>query len=270
MPANYNLNAKQLTILRVLYRFRFATSALLSQSLNIKHISNTHGRLTLLEKQKYIGKMYSSEYKLLHKPASYYLLPVGIKALRSLSSDRINPTVLHKIYSDKNAGDQFIKRCLGLLTVYCRLYKVYGDRLKFFTESEISAFDMFPKPRPHGYIRLDPNGEDKQFFVEFLQHTTPFFKIPQRFAKYKAFAEEGTWDDTGTPLPAMLYVCDNDAVHNWTRNQLEVSLENYFEAEPRFYTAKLSDIQMIGRTFSTDKIWHKAGEDDAPVCLNDI
>ena len=68
----------------LLYRFRFATSHLLTQTLGIKDKSKMNQRLRVLAQQEYVGRNYTPEYRLQGKHASYFSLPKGIKALKQL------------------------------------------------------------------------------------------------------------------------------------------------------------------------------------------
>ena len=100
------LNKGQLAVLTLLYRYRFTTSELLAKFENQKHLQVTRSRLANLEKQGYIGKRYDGSYKLAGKFASYYLLPKGLRYLKSL--DVADSQVIKMIYNDSKASDKFI------------------------------------------------------------------------------------------------------------------------------------------------------------------
>src|SRR5476651_962904 len=160
MPAptdtHYILNLKQLSLLRLLYRFRFATSHHLSITLDLKpsNPNQIHQRLQILLDQEYIGRNYDGQYKIHGKPAEYYLLPEGIKALKLHMRDKCDDKVLHNLYKDKDAKPAFAAHSLAVFTAYCRLKERYADDLRFFTKSQIHASKHFPKQRPDALIRL--------------------------------------------------------------------------------------------------------------------
>src|SRR5437868_3895445 len=143
-PAHRPLNKKQLDILRLLYRFRFVTTNLLTQALQTKSKIKMNERLKILLDQEYIGRNFSPEYHLLRKHASYYLLPKGIDALKQIPDNTFDTSILRNIRKDKAASDQFIDYCLGVFDVYCQLKTVYGDSLHFFTKSQLAnKYDCF-------------------------------------------------------------------------------------------------------------------------------
>lgn len=205
------LNSKQLAILRLLYRFRFATTELLTLALDTKSKIKMNERLKILLEQEYIGRKYESEYRLLRKHASYYLLPKGINALKE-SDGNYDKAILHNIHKDKTASDQFINHSLSVFKVYCDLKVKYGDRLRFFTKSQLTHFDYFPKPLPDAFMRLQAGSKEKQYFLEVLQSTRPFFVSVRKVRKYIDFADGGEWEVVESKLPTILLSCDNDAL----------------------------------------------------------
>lgn len=203
------LNPKQLDILKLLYRFRFATSDLLTQTLQLKDKSKTNQRLKILLEQKYIGRNYEPEYRLLHKHASYHLLTNGINALKQSSATKYDPTVLHNIHGDKTASDQFIEHSLGVFRAYNQLRAQFGDSLRFFTKTQLTKFSYFPKPLPDAYIRLTIDGEEIEFFLELLQSSRPLVTSVGRINRYIAYSVEDKWEPGDSELPVILLVCEN-------------------------------------------------------------
>lgn len=201
------LNTKQLAILHLLYRFRFGTTELLAQALNVKSKIKMNERLKLLLEQGYIGRNYNPEYRLLRKHASYYLLANGINALRQ-SKGRYDKAVLHNIHKDKTASEQFIDHSLRIFRAFCDLKTKHGDNLRFFTKSQLGQYDYFPEPLPDAYIRLKGDIEERQYFLEVLQSTRPFFISVRKVQKYVNYIDEGGWEDTGTKLPTIIFACD--------------------------------------------------------------
>jgi transcriptional antiterminator Rof (Rho-off) len=76
------LNSKQYEILGILYLYRYATTALMADALNLKSKIKMNERLAVLLEQEYIGRRYGPEYRLQRKHASYYLLTKGVNALK--------------------------------------------------------------------------------------------------------------------------------------------------------------------------------------------
>src|SRR5437868_5000455 len=127
---HYAISPKQLDLLRLLYRFRFATSQHLANSLNLKS-DTINQRLQILLDQNYICRHYDGQYKIHGRPAEYYLVENGIKALKQFAEDKCDSKVLHNLYKDKNATPSFIAHSLSVLTIYCLLKERYEDDLRF-------------------------------------------------------------------------------------------------------------------------------------------
>ena len=79
-PPSYRrpLNQQQILLLQILYTFRFATTSLITKTLQTKHTNVISKRLKMLVDQSYIGMNYDPSYKLLGKPATYYLRAKGV------------------------------------------------------------------------------------------------------------------------------------------------------------------------------------------------
>lgn len=199
---------KQQDILRLLYRFRFVTSEHLSKALDINK-TTINKRLQLLMELEYAGRKYEAEHRLLHKHAMYHLLPKGIDALKRIPDNKFTPSVLRNIRNDQNASGQFIEYCLGVLDIYCSLRARYGDNLTFLTKSQLAnRYDYFEDFVPAVYFRLGKRAQ-KDFFLEYLQSSRPFFTHLRRLKQYADYAEAGDWEaGTESDFPKILFVCD--------------------------------------------------------------
>jgi hypothetical protein len=229
-PTSYkSLNDKQISILHLIYRFRFATTDLLAKSLGKKDKSEMNRRLKTLLLQEYIGRKYQPNYHLLGQPASFHLLPKGIQALRSLPETKYDPAVLRNIYKDKTASDRFIGHRLAAFSLYCQLKGQYGGRLRYFTKSELSKFEYFPKPLPDAYLRLDA-GNERHFLVDIIDDSQPFFVAVRRVKQYIKYAEEGDWEDaTGSKLPVVLLTCKTSSLQYKLSRFSESAVEDSYE-----------------------------------------
>jgi hypothetical protein len=254
-----SLNTKQLDILRLLYRFRFATTHLLTQALNTKSKNKMNERLKVLLDQEYIGRNFNTEYRLLRKHASYHLLPKGIDALKRIPDNKFDTSVLHNIYKDKSASEQFINHCLGVFEVYCQLKATYGDKLRFFTKSQLAnKYDYFSEFVPSVYLRVDISGVEKEFFLEYLQDSKPFFTAIQRLRQYAEYASSGEWEaELESDLPKVLLVCDN------------VSLQKrLLKRTGSVLTDADEDLEFYITTQDSLNRWHNLAEPNEPLTTN--
>lgn len=231
VSARKSLNIKQIAILDLLYRFRFGTTELLAKALDTKHKTKMNERLKILLEQEYIGRHYEASYRLHNKHASYYLLPKGMKVLKKVDT-KYNETIFRNIYKDKTASEQFISHNLTIFKIYCDLKTQYGDQLKFFTKSQLKAYEYFPDPLPDAYFRIatDDADEPVQYFLEFLASTKPFFVSVRKARRYIAYDESGAWDDTGTSLPTIILACDSETLKQRMDKQI-TKLESEIDSD---------------------------------------
>lgn len=205
----YTLTKKQHAILKLIYRFRFTTSELLSQSLNISK-TTINKRLQLMTELKYIERRFNARDKLLGKHATYFLTSQGFKAFKQspLTSGAL---ARRNSRNDSKVSDQYIDYHLGVFETYCRLRSLYGERLHFVSKNQLTdKYDYFSEFLPGAYVRLDIDGRQKDFFLEYLQSGKPFFATMKRLKEYIEYADSGEWEaGTESSFPAILLVCDS-------------------------------------------------------------
>jgi hypothetical protein len=137
------LNAHQIAILNTLYKFRFTTIALLAENQQAKHQRVIASRLKILVDQGYIGMNYDSSYKIAGKPATYYLLPEGVRYLRY--QPYTQESALRSIYQDKRVEPHRIAHRLHVFKAYIHIKQAYPDRFKFFSKTELMHKPYVPK-----------------------------------------------------------------------------------------------------------------------------
>ncbi|HSX35962.1 MAG TPA: replication-relaxation family protein [Patescibacteria group bacterium] len=267
----YTPNAKQLELLRLFYRFRFLTSNHLTIMLDIKltNPNQIHQRLKILLDKNYIGRNYDGKYKIHGKPAEYYLLENGIKALKQFMRDKCDDKVLHNIYGDKNAKPSSIVQYLKVCTVYCCLKGRYGDSLRFFTKSQIALYEYFPKQKPEALIRLEVDGEHEEFFLEIIDPIKPFFGYVGKVRRYIEYSDDGTWrDETNTKLPKILVVGDIVGTEIRFQKQAGRLIRKHYDEEPKIYTTNMEKLRTI--TPGYDRVWRDVEEPVQVLALHEI
>jgi protein involved in plasmid replication-relaxation len=258
------LNKSQLQILYLLYKFRFGTTELFVKSQNNK-ISRQYMnvRLRILCEQEYIGRKYDSSYKLSGKPATYHLLPKGIKLLKQRPDD-FNPKVLKNIGNDRWAKARFINHCLVVFDICCTLKKLYGDELKFFTGSylKLPKYEYFPQPLPDAYLSFKQD-KAKHFLLDYFESSVPFFVLKRRVKYYVSYAEDNLWSKKSR-LPAILFVCDTEELRKKVETEVVKALDRSWE-EVRFALATRAELN------SADKeIWQQSDKTGQKFSLEDL
>lgn len=266
------LNEEQLAVLNLLYTFRFASNehiARYQKKPNSKHVQK---RLKILEDQEYIAKRYDKSYKLKGKPAAYYLLPKGARALIALDDrDENEPINIKRIYKDKDVSEGFIQHSLNILAAYLALSALHGDKLDFFTKSDLKyeQFEFYPQLLPDAHVRVSAKDGDKNFFLDIFEDSQPFFVLIRRIKKYLEYAGSGDWPEE--PLPTILVVVENKSVHKRLRKRIAQELRDSYE-EVTFATARLE--YLLNAEYK-GKVWFPIDEDDPeepirPVALTKL
>lgn len=200
------LNESQKRILTLLYVFRFGTrqqfmdsygSPISQQAMDIK--------LRSLCRRGYIGRRYDSSFKIIGRPASYYLLAKGINVLKQ-EPERYNDAALRKLIQDRRRSNAFIEHWIGVFDVFLRCKHRYGDNLRFLGQNSLLKRDAFPHPLPDGYMFLQSD-ENRHCFVDSFDSTTPFYKVKKRILYYADFAENNELPTTRV-FPTIVFICD--------------------------------------------------------------
>ncbi len=249
------LNEDQIQVLKLLFQFRFGSSELLARSIGKKQGANIYRRLRILQDQGLIARRYEARYKLLGKPAAYYLTPDGVRALQEY--DPKSASNIKTIYKDKTVSGAFVQYCLDVFEIYCKLHGTYGDQLHFFTKSQLAKYDYFEEFAPSVYLRIDKSGMEHDFFLEYLQSSKPFFAVLQRLKQYVEYAESGEWEaGTDSEFPAMLFVCDSRKLLNRLQEKADWALD---EAD--------DDLRFYATTPDKLNAWQNLADDDEESLL---
>lgn len=245
------LNAKQLHVLKLLYKFRFVTTDLLLKHTIAKTNAVIQGRLNVLLSQEYIGRHYDGSYRLQNKHATYYILPKGINILKAQG---LEEAVLHSMYKDRSASQRFIDHSLRVFSVYCQLQRLHHNAFNIYSKSELSQQEEFPKPRPDLYL----NGQ-QSYFLEYIDSSTPFFAVRQLVSRYIAHEENGEWEGD---YPTLLLICETGALETRLLKHLD-KIGDSSDIECLATTTKALSMS----THASDPIWSNSFEDKASKAL---
>lgn len=252
------LNQEQVAVLNLLYTFRFASNEHVARYSGKKNAKHVQKRLKILEDQGYVAKRYDKSYKLKGKPAAYYLLPKGARVLIAAGDPNPDePINVKRIYKDKDVSEGFIQHCLNLLGVFLVFDTLYGDRLDFFTKSDLSyeQYEYYPQPLPDAHVRLKTSSGTKEFFLDIFEDSQPFFVLIRRIKKYLEYSSSGEW--SGDELPTILIVVENKSVHKRLRKRIAKELRESYD-EVTFTTARLD---YLLNPDNKGKVWLPIDED---------
>lgn len=263
------LNKDQLSVLRLLYRFRFASSEQIARQFN--RVSNKHiqKRLKILEDQQLIGKRYDNSYKLQGKPAAYYLTPKGARLLKTKPeyAKYMHSNAVKALYKNKTVSEEFIGHNLTVLNVYLKLNELYGDKVECFTRIDMLPHDHFPDWSPDLYVRLEKRDETLQFFLDTFDDTKPFFVHVRKTRSYLQYSEDGDWEVADEDFPVILSICDIKRAETKLRRQIRKALDESYE-EVAYATTTMEAFEKCVK--GKDKIWRMSDQDDELLCLTHI
>ena len=240
------LNQNQIDVLLLLYKFRFTTSNLLTQKLKLQHRNSINSRLQILEDQEYIGKRYDKSYRLMNKPASYFMLPKGFAVLRGM--DGISNNALKNMYKDVNATDGFVERSLAILGLYNQFESIFSQRFDMFSRSELTGTDNMPEILPDGLIRLktsdSPRAKERSFFIYYVQAQQPLFAVSNIVTKQLEYGDSEDWNELFVKPPAVVIICDSPTLERRLHRQAG-RVEDDAAKGQRFYTTTYAEVGAI-------------------------
>lgn len=223
MKYQRSLTTKQAALLKTLYSFRFSTSSLVSNYLDIPNNSVLYLRFKSLVERGYIGMKYDKSYRLAGREAEYYITPAGLRALRDVKTLEVTETMLRATYKDPTVSEAFIQQHLTLFAIRNQLTASY-DNLQYFTQRDIQSLDYFPEPRPTAFVSLKTTDGINRFFIEYLPAQTHTSRIKYRLKAYMRYFDQDTWNTTGTSFPGILYIAENGITEKGVRRHIDLEL----------------------------------------------
>ncbi len=209
------LTNQQQRVLRLLFKFRFVSAGLLALVMGIRRVSGYEVLENLVAKGL-VTKVYENDYRIRGKPAYYYLSKSGVTTVRKIMD--VKESVVHALYKNEEASDEFIEHCLKLTGLYSAIMSSLPDGSDIFTRTEINRFNQFPKNRPDLYIRTSDGHEA----IVILVDDKPHYIVRKRLDEIITHSEDEGWE--GDYLRICFVVKDNAAKNSFlytTHKKLE-------------------------------------------------
>lgn len=210
------LTHQQQEIIRQQYIYRFLNSNQIQKFLNHKSKGKINNWLPDLVKKEYLNRIYDpSTFLGKNQPAVYHMGNNGIRWLKT--QDSYDPTILQKLYRDKNRSDTFISTCQFIADICLDLKNQPNYKLSFewATENEYanpkSPFNfsgMLPELHPHLVIIRKKNNKTSYYLLEILTATLPAYRVRKRIRTYLGFLTECEWIGHIKTVPKILFVCE--------------------------------------------------------------
>lgn len=186
------VSAGQERILKLLFKFRFISTQLLSEIMGTGRRS-AYEVVELLVGKGLLDKVYETDFRYARKPAYYYLNKSGVTAVRKLMD--VKESVVHPLYKNSEASEEFINHCLTVATCFIQIKKSLPSGSELFTKSEINRFSQFPKNRPDLYIRT----KDGMEAIVVIIDDKPSFIIRKRLDEIIRHFEDEDWPSDNYP-----------------------------------------------------------------------
>jgi len=210
------LTHQQQEIIKQQYTYRFLNSTQIQKFLNHKNKRRINDWLPDLVKKEYLQRIYDpSTFLGKNQPAVYYL---GINGIRWLKTqDGYDPTILQKLYRDKNRSDTFISTCQLIADICLDLKTQTNNQISFdwATENEYIRpesphyfSDMLSELHPHLVFTRKRNNKMDYFFLEILTATLPAYRVRKRIRTYLEFLTGCEWIGHVKTAPEILFVCE--------------------------------------------------------------
>lgn len=256
------LNAKQLHILGLLYKFRFGTTSLFATAVGQKHKQVVYAKLRILVDQGFIGKQYDKSFRLHGKEARYFLLAKGITIMKR-EPKQLNIRVLKNIANDQRASERFIAHNLNVFLIYDCTNQLYPEQFKFYSKTELANYDYFPEQLPDMYmLRLDKTSQrPMDYFIDSFEALIPFFALKKQVDHYMAYYADRSnnekWAKTGRPYPVMMTICETEALEQKVRQYITEIFDKHYIADVAWYTSTMKRLNTASELHITKGLWKK-------------
>ncbi len=241
------LNSEQVEILDILYKFRFVTVATLRDYFfETNPGMNIFKRLETLAEQGFIAKRYFDNYRLLHKPVAYYLLPDGARKLDECRDEDEAGVNAKQIYRDSAVSEQFAMHCVAIFNLYNRLDKKYGDDLDFLTKSDQANLESFPKLKPDAYLILETAQEAHHYFVDILDDDAHLLvEASKKIKRYIELRKSADWTDfSENAFPKIIFVCNSENACKRVQKRCGAILNKTWTLDIAFEVTNISEITL--------------------------
>jgi hypothetical protein len=241
------LNPEQVEILDIIYKFRFVTvAALKDYFFETNPGMNVFRRLETLAEQGFIAKRYFDNYRLLHKPVVYYLLPDGARKLDDCRDEDEDEVEVKRIYRDGVVAEQFAMHCVAIFDLYNRLDGQYGDDLDFLTKSDQANLDDFPKLRPDAYLVLETDQATHHYFVDILDDDAHLLvEASKKIKRYIECRKNAEWVDfSEDQFPKIIFVCKTEDAVKRVQKRCEVILNKAWTTDVNLEVTTSNEINL--------------------------
>lgn len=263
---HHKLNAKQLYILKQIYKFRFTTAPLLAKYKGLKSRHSMYMTLEKLKDQDYLAKRIDVNDVFRNKGGRYYLTLKTLKLLRD--EHGFNKRVLLTMRNNSSVTEKFIDSQIDIFKVSLALRNSYPNTFDLFTKTELGDYDYFPSPPPDLYInRLNrKEGIENEYLLDVIGDNQLFVTI-KRIKQYIEHYESGDWEaTTKSEYPTVLLICPSGKIEQRIQEEISKILTNMgMDDEIFFYTTTLKAV--LNSNVNNRKVWSDVFEPEKLIYI---
>lgn len=243
----------QLTILLLLYKFRFLNTNQLQKLLKQKDPQQSQLWLKDLTDRYFIFQDYSrKKIEDNNKPAIYNIKTKSNKILKDQKACDL--ILLRRSYKESSLSRNFKERCMFIADIYIHLLTQGGKQntVHFFTSTDLVKFSYFPNPLPDAYVAIKEPKKTRRYFIKLFSEGDPWKKkIKPDVEKYLQYFEDKIWQNhTKSPFPLLLIIAPDDRVKTYLLKFISKKF-NEKSIDAPFYLATTEQIKKEGIKPST-------------------
>lgn len=204
----------QIIIIKDIYKFRFINTYQFQKFFNHKDPTMVKEWLKDLRIKGYIDMDYKrNDINENRNPAKYFLTPLGRRFLKDQKGFDI--AFLERVYKEKGRSPVFKNHCSDIVDMFLflRSQKDPDEELKFFTESDLTKYEYFPKTKFDAYIALQKKNKVRRFWLHIFNASDPKWLPVQKLKDYIKYYDENIWQENteDSSFPALLFVLPTES-----------------------------------------------------------
>ena len=260
------IKQSQVNILAILYKYRFGSRQLISESLN-KNPDTMYRNLLVLIKHGLINVRLEKRSKLYGISAAYYLTPKGLRHLQSLPDySFIDDSIIKGSYRDKSVSENTVLHTFAVFQQILALKRQYPT-LKAFLRRDMARFTYFPNTPPNAFLSLSDGETTRRYFFEYVQDSQERKAFYQKVSAYIDYFDKGGWDVTGADIPALLFVAEKANTEYRIKRLIKGALSKLEpDVEIQILTTTKRAIEQIDQQ---PVIWTSIEDPDELIALED-
>ena len=244
------ITKKQQSILTLLYRFRFLNRIQIQKLLRHKYHKRIIDWLNDLTEKEYIGKIYSTKYGEINKPAIYYISINGIRYLKGLN---FPAEQLNRLYKEKEKSESFVSKHILIADICLNLQSKNNANTKYLsaTYSDLAdknyKFNFLAEMVPDLLFVKEIKSIKKYYVLEMLEPLQPNYSIRKKIKNYIDFYFSNGWEDnTNEDFPIVIFVCPSMPTLINTKRFAKKLLSEYDDIELTIRFELQDEIRITG------------------------